>query len=59
MNEIVKKDSEWTKRELTLRCGVVELAKAVIEQWIKDGRPACDRESIIFWKQIACWQEEK
>lgn len=58
MKEIIEKEKEWTKRELTLRCGIIELAKAVIEQWHKDGRPACDKEAIVFWKQLICWEEK-
>lgn len=29
----------WTKKELALRPGVEALVDAVIEQWIKDGKP--------------------
>ena len=43
---------EWTKRELTLRSGPVELAKAVIEQWVLDGKPERDREAIKYWENI-------
>lgn len=48
---------EWTKRELTLRSGVIELAKAVIEQWVLDGRPEKDLEAIKFWEKIANFKE--
>lgn len=47
-----KNDRPWTKRELTLRYGLIELAKAVIEQWKLDGCPACDAEAIEYWKGI-------
>ena len=48
----MKLDAEWTKRELTLRLGPIELASAVIEQWIKDGKPECDKEIIKAWYGI-------
>lgn len=48
----MKIDAEWTKRELTLRLGPVELASAVIEQWIADGKPECDKETIQAWYGI-------
>ena len=48
----MKIDAEWTKKELTLRLGPVELASAVIEQWIKDGKPACDEQVIKAWYGI-------
>lgn len=41
------KDKPWTKKELSLRVGYVELAKAVVEQWKKDGMP--EAELIPFW----------
>ena len=47
-----KRNKRWTKRELTLRPGVVELAKAVIEQWKRDGCPAKDAEAIKYWEGI-------
>lgn len=40
-------DKPWTKKELSLRVGYVELAKAVVEQWKKDGQP--EAELIPFW----------
>lgn len=42
----------WTKRELSLRLGPVELAKAVIEQWKLDGCPEQDKQAIEYWKEI-------
>lgn len=53
-----KPKDHWTKRELTLRQGVKELAKAVIEQWIEDGKPECDAEVIKLWKSIADFKME-
>ena len=44
------KDKPWTKKELSLRAGYVELAKAVVEQWKKDGQP--DSELIPFWIKL-------
>lgn len=49
----------WTKRELTLRSGIIELAKAVIEQWVEDGKPEKDTEVIKFWQSIADFEEKK
>lgn len=48
----MKKLKKWTKRELTLRPGVIELAKAVIEQWKADGCPQSDLECIKYWQSI-------
>ena len=45
-----KNDKPWTKKELSLRVGYVELAKAVVEQWKKDGMP--ESELIPFWIKI-------
>ena len=42
-----EQDKPWTKKELSLRVGYVELAKAVVEQWKKDGQP--ESELIPFW----------
>ena len=47
-----KKDEPWTKKELMLRPGFVELAKAIVEQWHKDGCPATDKKGIEFWQEI-------
>lgn len=46
-NEPQDKDKPWTKKELSLRVGYIELAKAVVEQWKKDGQP--ESELIPFW----------
>lgn len=40
----------WTKKELSLRVGYIELAKAVVEQWKKDGQP--ESELIPFWIKL-------
>ena len=45
-----EQDKPWTKKELSLRAGYVELAKAVVEQWKKDGQP--DAELIPFWIKL-------
>lgn len=47
-----KKD-RWTKKELSLRVGIKQLAIAVIEQWIADGKPEADKQIIEAWKKIA------
>lgn len=47
-----KDDKPWTKKELMLRPGFVELAKAIVEQWHKDGCPVTDKEGIQFWQEI-------
>lgn len=54
-------DKPWTRKELSLRIGFGELAKAVIEQWVKDGRPAADREAMQYWFKVkqACDEQEK
>lgn len=43
---------KWTRREMRPRPGLVELAKAVIEQWKADGMPAVDKAAIEAWKGI-------
>ena len=45
-------DKPWTKRELSLRSGPVQLACAVIEQWHKDGEPKSDLPAIEYWYRI-------
>ena len=52
-----KDDKPWTKEELTLRVGYVELAKAVVEQWKKDGKP--DAELIPFWIELIKEEQSK
>lgn len=48
----MKKSKKWTKRELSLRPGPVQLALAVIEQWKRDGCPKSDLECIKYWQSI-------
>lgn len=43
---------KWTKRELTLRSGPAELAKAIIWQWHLDGEPEKDKQAIEYWEKI-------
>lgn len=45
-------DKPWTKRELSLRSGPVQLAYAVIEQWHKDREPKSDLPAIECWYGI-------
>lgn len=42
-------DDQYTKKELKPRQGFKELAMAVVEQWILDGKPECDKPSIDIW----------
>lgn len=51
--KVKESKDDWTKKELTLRLGIGELAKAIIEQWHKDGEPEKDREAIDAWFKIA------
>lgn len=43
-------DKPWTRKELSIRVGYVELAKAVVEQWKADGMP--ESELIPQWVQL-------
>ena len=46
-------DKPWTKQELTVYTnGTLALAKAVIEQWKKDGCPKRDEQAIKYWKGV-------
>lgn len=46
-------DKPWTKQELTVYAnGTLALAKAVIEQWKKDGCPKRDEQAIQYWKGV-------
>lgn len=58
MSDDKKEDKPWTREELSLRQGPAELAKAVIEQWHKDGEPECDRKAIEYWRQFMADCEE-
>lgn len=58
MKDVIKEDLPWTKKELSIRVGYVELAQAVVEQWKKDGQP--ESELIPFWiDMIKAAQDEK
>ena len=46
----MNKSKSWTKKELSLRVGYIELAEAVVEQWKKDGQP--ESELIPFWIKL-------
>ena len=46
------KTKPWTHKELSLRIGFGELAKAIIEQWHKDGEPECDKEAMQYWFRV-------
>lgn len=57
-NESQDKDKPWTKQELTVYAnGTLALAKAVIEQWKKDGCPKRDEQAIQYWKGIIRYYE--
>lgn len=43
-------EKKWTKKELSLRSGIKELAQAVLEQWVKDGKPK--DPGIRTWQDI-------
>lgn len=45
-----EQDKPWTRKELSLRVGYIELAEAVVEQWKKDGQP--ESELIPFWIKL-------
>lgn len=45
-------DKPWTRKELSMRIGFGELATAVIEQWVRDGRPSSDREAMEYWFSV-------
>lgn len=47
-----QKSKPWTKKELSMRVGVEELAKAVIWQWHLDGEPKADLPAIKYWERI-------
>jgi len=55
----MKSKKKWTRKELTLRPGMNELAQAVIEQWVKDGKPVTDMEGIQYWKEVLNASEAK
>lgn len=46
-------NNDYTRDELTLKCGLQALAAAVIRQWQLDGKPEKDMEFIHIWKDIA------
>ena len=57
MNEMMShgsksKDRPWTKQELTLLPGPINLAKAIIRQYILDGKPKSDEQAIKYWQSI-------
>lgn len=50
--KLSKDDRPWTKRELSLRPGPVQLALAVVERWKLDGCPERDKEAVSYWQGI-------
>jgi hypothetical protein len=52
-----QKTEFWTDEEASIiaACNskpMMMLALAVIKQWVLDGRPSCDAESIKSWVQV-------
>lgn len=47
-------DKPWTKNELSIQCGVVALARAVVKRWVDDGRPESEKFGVMPWLNILC-----
>lgn len=46
-------ESEWTREELTVyKEPITALAKAVIKQWVLDGKPAAGKPAIDEWFKV-------
>ena len=45
----------YSRQELRVRPGLKELAAAVIEQWVLDGRPKADMPQIEIWKKVVLY----
>ena len=46
-------ESEWTREELTVYTEpIAALAKAVIKQWVIDGKPAAGKPAIDEWFKV-------
>jgi hypothetical protein len=43
----------WMKSELSIRAGFKELAIEVCMQWVRDGKPEYDKESVERWWKLA------
>lgn len=43
----------WMKSELSIRAGFKELAIEVCMQWVRDGKPKHDKESVKQWWKLA------
>lgn len=43
----------WMKSELSIRPGFKELAIEVCMQWVRDGKPEYDKESVKQWWKLA------
>lgn len=58
INKSKSQDNPWTRQELTIYTnGTLALAKAVIEQWKKDGCPKRDKQAIKYWKEVIKYYE--
>lgn len=49
---------KYTRRELSLRPGIRQLAAAVLEQWVADGKPSSDQPSIDIWIRVMTYDDE-
>ena len=47
-----KPKDKWTKGELSLKPGYQHLAKEIIKQWVRDGKPESDRPQIEIWRRV-------
>lgn len=52
-NQTVQTSKPWTKDELTIiDDGLYGLARAVVKQWIEDGKPQVSYNGVLPWIQI-------
>lgn len=56
----VQTSKPWTKDELTVvDDGLYGLARAVVKQWIEDGKPKVSYDGVLPWIQILKEKESK
>lgn len=46
-------ENKYMKSELSIRAGFKELAIEVCMQWVRDGKPEYDKESVKQWWKFA------
>ena len=46
-------EDKYMKSELSIRVGFKELAIEVCMQWVRDGKPEHDKESVKQWWKLA------